>query len=316
MCDKASYEKGTSMKSLLVGIIFFNVVLMSGVANPMQEPILTLAHPSSVNDHPSDQLNTLGLAIKGKCLQAIRLALKKDNNLACQEVKPGSNLFPLEFAFYLHGSDEAFMISVLELLKNVGIEVNQYIYFSPLHYAAGHGHLRLFNQLLKERAFVDALTIDKASIVHCAAGVYPDMQGQDPAPKKQELDLSKLEMKTLLRKTSLKDIQEMERLKLNPDGNEDAALKPQRNLLNRLEILKILLVDLQTAYSHDKYQKNPQDYCIHEKLRAFLDGLTGDTETNKALYELIKSELAEICLSPRSQRLLQSPGRSSLGASS
>lgn len=319
LCDKASYEKGANMKLLSIGIILLSIGLTAQKAIPMVECVLTPAHAKSIDDYPGEQLNYLGLAIKGKSIAAINAVLKNDKNLVLQEVEEGTEMFPLEFAFFVHGYDEDFMLNVVEILKNVDVEINQYKHFSALHYAAGHSHLKLFKYLLEAGMNIDLLTVDNASTVHCAVGMYPDMQGQDAALSNSKLN-SPGTRKLLRSNSSLKRILATNRIdNENPDRSESMVMPQIESLskiLHRLEILKILLVDRQAVCNQDKFGKMPQDYAVHEKLKTFLDGITGNAESDTLLYERVRSELAETCLSPRSPRLPQSPGRSWVGSSS
>ena len=282
----------------------------------MVECTLTPAHAKSLDDYSGERLNHLGLAIKGKSIAAINAVLKNNKSLIFKEVEERTEMFPLEFAFFLHGYDEDFMLKVIVIMKEAGVEINQYKNFSALHYAAGHGHLKLFKYLLEAGMNIDFPTVDNASVIHCAVGMYPDMQGQDAAVCKQkDLDLNDPDAKKLIRSSgSLKKILDSEACHLNPDRSEETALKSQRNLVSRLEILKILLVDYQAVCNQDKFEKMPQDYAINDMLKVFLDGISGNSETDIMLYERVRNELAETCLSPRSPRLPQSPGRSGLGA--
>lgn len=317
LCDKASYEKGANMKLLSIGIILLSIGLTAQKAMSMVECTLTPAHAKSIDDYSGERLNHLGLAIKGKSIAAINVVLKNNKSLIFQEVEERTEMFPLEFAFFLHGYDEDFMLKVIAIMKEAGVEINQYKNFSALHYAAGHGHLKLFKYLLEACMNIDFSTVDNASVIHCAVGMYPDMQGQDAALSNSKLN-SPGTRKLLRSNSSLKRILATNRIdNENPDRSESMVMPQIESLskiLHRLEILKILLVDRQAVYNQDKFEKMPQDYAINDMLKVFLDGISGNSETDIMLYERVRNDLAETCLSPRSPRLPQSPGRSGLGA--
>lgn len=284
---------------LLLRIGFLIAGLSYGVALPMESLPLTSAKRSNFS---SDNLTDLGLAISAKSLKAIQKILNRDEACLNQEVEPDSEIFALEYAFFCHGEDEAFMASVVNELLTAGVDLNKYKNFSALHYAAGYGYLDLFNKLLKAGADIRAFTVDGASVAHCAVGMYRDMKQAsigDVGRRRKSLSLS----------GSSGDIRERLALcKMAPDQGEATILKTvqlsvsQDPIINRLEILKIFFIDCDGGFYLDNYRKSPQEYAESDFLRRFLDGISLEKKQDMRLYTEIKSEIAGELISPRTPR--------------
>lgn len=291
---------------LLLYVGFLVTSLSYGVVKPMEGFDITLASGST---YSPDKLTDLGLAISGKSLKAIQTILNRNQACVNQEVAFGTEMFPLEYAFFCHGGDKAFMASVVQELLGAGIDLSLYKNFSALHYAAGYGYLDLFNRFLEAGADITVLTVDGASVAHCAVGMYKDMRSTslaDAGKRRKSLSLS----------GSSGDLKERLSLFKGADQGEATVLKSvqlcvsQDPIISRLEMLKILFIDNEVRFAPDKYGKLLQEYAQSEPLRRFLDGMTQeDKKQDMRLYEEIRSEIAGELISPRTPR---TPGRSKL----
>lgn len=280
--------------NLLVCMGFLVVGLSYGIAQPMEI--------SCLNEDIGD-LTEMGLAIKGKSFSTLELILKK-NSKAVQEICTQNGMFPLEYAFFLHGSDQQFIEDIAKMLLDAQTDVNLYKNLSALHYAAVHGYLKLFNQLLEAGANIEALTGDGASVVHCAVGMY------------KEIEQSVMPDRILQRRSSQGSPVGSKGRRITPEikGDEDEVPRlnslrlviSQDPIVSRLEMLKIFFVDKGLECNPDQRGKLPQEYAQSPQLNQFLNGITGGAQ-DRILYENIKSELTLALISPRTPGRYQSP---------
>ena len=275
---------------LLMCMGFLVIGLSYGVAQPMENYCL---------NEDVGELTEMGLAIKGKSCKGFGFILN-NNKRAAQEVCTQNGMSPLEYAFFLHGSDHDFMESVITMFIQAKGNVNSYKNLSALHYAAVYGYLKLFNELLNAGANIEDLTGDGASVVHCVVGKYREIQ-QSVVPDK-----------ILERRSSQGSPIDSKGRRIAPEIKGDEDEVPRLNLIrlaiskdpiiSRLEMLKIFFVEKGLDCNPDQHGKLPQKYAQCNELIQFLDGITG-TGQDRILYEDIKSGLTAVLISPRT------PGR-------